>query len=214
LTFGISYNCSYDGWRFDTTLGTFDPYTFGNLSLELATDNNATDGCDGSDYLIRTSLVTTGLIHWVTHMWRTPTCNPSSFVATGSASGGGVNNDLWINVGQADLGDPGGLVWRASVSNLAGNSPASRRSVRGLSRGCDRYGGVVVVLVLAVVGTAVVVGVVAAGEVGCVRASTDSGTGRTRMYTTSVITKTSVTTSVERRKRRCFTAAAPHRRHP
>jgi ribosomal protein L24E len=122
VTFGISYNCVYDGWRFDTTVASSDPFTFGNLSMEFDTDNNSADGCNGFDYLIRGSVATTGPIHWVTRMWRTPSCSPSTFLATGSASFAGVNNDFWINVSQADLGDPGVLGWRASLSNLAGNS--------------------------------------------------------------------------------------------
>lgn len=72
----------------------------------------------------------------------------------------------------------------------------------------------VVVVIFFVVGTAVVVVAATAGDVSWDRASTDAGTGRTRMYATSVTTKTSIMTSVERRKRGCFTGAVPRRRHP
>ena len=113
-SYRLTYDCQTQTWRLGVSLtAPVRPAAFDSLAIELDTDNQPNDGCDGFDVLAAgvfgANNVPRGAIV------ATPTCDPDTWTAVGGAGFSAAGTQLALSFSEHTLADAPRLIWNAGV---------------------------------------------------------------------------------------------------
>ncbi len=121
VAYRLSYDCATGTWRLSATLAApLDPATFDSFAIEIDTDNNTRNGCDGFDFLVAGVFDTNGAPKGV--LVSTPACDSGTWTTVAKAGFSASGTTLSLTYSEHALGDAPQLVWNAGVVPVSGSA--------------------------------------------------------------------------------------------
>jgi ribosomal protein L24E len=110
----LTYDCQSQTWRLGVSLvAPVQPAVFDSVAIEIDTDNDITDGCDGFDVLAAGVFGVNNVPKGV--VVATPTCDPNNWTTVGAAGFSANGTDLALSFSEHALADAPRLIWNAGV---------------------------------------------------------------------------------------------------
>jgi hypothetical protein len=110
----LTYDCQTGAWRLGVTIAApLQPAALDSLAIEIDTDNNPNDGCDGFDVLAAGVFGTNGAPKGV--LVATPTCDPDDWTTVSTAGFSANGTALALSFSEHSLADASRLIWNAGV---------------------------------------------------------------------------------------------------